>query len=47
MNEWATAAYDLLTNHDKLNGHSHHEETAKATEDQDLGAKPQRHVLVR
>jgi gas vesicle protein len=39
MNEWASAAYDLLTAHDKPNGASRQEETAKPNERHDSGVK--------
>lgn len=38
MNEWATAAYNLLTDHGS-NGHSRLEEMAKPNERHDSGAK--------
>ena len=47
MNEWATAAYDLLTAHDKPNGASRQEETAKPYERHDSGVKPHTHALAR
>jgi len=47
MNEWATAAYGLFTDHDQSNGRSPQEETVKSNERHDLGAKSQMHALVR
>ncbi|HKN86123.1 MAG TPA: YtxH domain-containing protein [Nitrospiraceae bacterium] len=47
MNDWATAAYDLFTDHDKFNGRSRQEEPAKANERHDVGAKSQTHAVAR
>lgn len=44
MNQWATAAYDLFTDHDKL---SRQEEATKSNERHDLGTKSQMHALAR
>lgn len=45
MSEWATAAHDLFTAHDKPNRHSRMEEIAKPLEHHNRGAKPQTHAL--
>jgi hypothetical protein len=47
MNEWASAAYDLLTAHDKPNGASRQEETGKPNEHRDSGVKAHTHALAR
>ncbi len=47
MNQWATAAYDLFTDHDKLNARSRREEATKSNERHDLGTKSQMHAFVR
>jgi gas vesicle protein len=47
MNQWATAAYDLFTDRDKLNGRSRHEEAIQPNERHDLGTKSQTHALAR
>ena len=45
MSEWATAAYDLFTAHDKPNGRSRPEENGMPHEHQNSGAKSQTHAL--
>jgi len=47
MNEWAAAAYDCFTAHDKPNGASRQEKTAKPYERHDSGVKPHTHALAR
>ena len=47
MNEWATTAYGLFTDHEKVNGRSRQEEATKSNERHDLGAKSHTHALAR